>query len=238
MTPICIIPARGGSKRIPNKNIREFAGRPMLHHAIDIAIAAGFDTIAVSTDSPEVAAVAMHYRYRAKEHRPGVRVMAVDRPAELANDTATTAQVMKHELKGCALDQVACCLYPCTPLTDPWHLATAVQLFDSYTEDGAKFVMPVAQLRPPMQRALRMDRGRVQPVWPQFENVRSQDLEERYRDAGQWYLGRVSSWADPHISIYRSAVGLVVPEWRAIDVDDEEDWMMVHAAYAAFGRAA
>lgn len=227
MKRVAIITARGGSKRLPRKNIRPFHGRPILHYAIAAAKQARlFDDVIVSTDDEEIATAA---------HLGGCSSV-IKRPAELADDRATTAQAMHHAVRylmdqGAPLEQV-CCIYPCTPLLLPADLHDG---FNKLMASGKCYVFPVAQYAPAVQRMLRMDdNGVMQPVWPNFNDVRTQDLEARWHDAGQWYWGKADAWLN-EIPIYGSwSVGQPVPRWRAIDIDTGEDWIIAEAAYEYF----
>lgn len=224
MRRVAIILARGGSKRLPGKNIRPFHGTPILHYAISAARASGcFDEVLTSTDDPETTRLAID----------GGCHRVIHRPTELADDHATTAAAMAHAvshlLRDGALEQV-CCLYPCTPMLQPADLLNGCR---HLSDSGADYVVPVTTYGHAPQRMLCLEEGgRLRSVWPQFDDVRSQDLEPRYCDAGQWYWGRAQAWASGG-SIYKHAVGLLLPRLRAIDIDTEEDWMLAEAVYAA-----
>lgn len=226
MKRVAIITARGGSKRLPRKNIRPFHGKPILHYAIAAARASQlFDDVMVSTDDEEIATVAC---------LSGCSTV-IKRPAELANDTATTAAAMRHAVQyltseGAKLEHV-CCIYPCTPLIQP------ADLHDGLTKlvtSGKCYVFPVCEYAPAVQRMLSMDlAGVVQSVWPNFDNVRTQDLEPRWHDAGQWYWGKADAWLN-EIPIYGSwSIGLALPRWRCIDIDTYDDWVVAEAVYQA-----
>lgn len=226
MKRVAIILARGGSKRLPRKNIREFHGKPILHYPIAAARAAGiFDEVVVSTDDPEITRIAIE---------GGVH-QVIHRPAALANDTATTSAAMAHAVgflvsEGAALEH-ACCMYPCTPLVRPEDLRAG---YNQIIQTGRCYVFPVVNFDFPPQRMLRMDPdGRVNAVWPQFDNVRNQDLEARWHDAGQWYWGSRDAWLN-QIPIYGAwSGGMPMPRARAIDVDTEDDWRLAEALYFA-----
>lgn len=224
MSPTClaIIPARGGSKRIPRKNVRLFAGRPMIAHAIDVARASGvFSRIVVSTDDSEIAAAA-------REAGADVPFM---RPAELANDHAGTVPVIAHALDALAWPdaQPACCIYPSVPLLDPQDIVQALRLLE---EGGCGHTFPVLAFESPVQRALRRDgRGVTQPLYPEYTLTRTQDLEPTYHDAGQFYWGWPAAWragTSPHAG----GRTIIMPSWRAVDIDTPDDWLRAEALYA------
>jgi len=223
MKHLAVIPARGGSKRIPRKNVRPFAGRPMIAHAIAVAQASGlFARIVVSTDDDEIAGVAQ---------AAGAEV-PFRRPAALADDHDGTGAVMAH-----ALDKLrwpdaalACCLYPAVPLLRGADLAAALALL----EDGqAHFAYPVLAFESPVQRALRRDTdGRTTPLYPQFTETRTQDLEPAFHDAGQFYWGRSAAWRRG-ASPLDGGRSIVLQPWQAVDIDTPDDWARAEAIYAS-----
>ncbi len=222
MKRLAIIPARGGSKRLPRKNIRPFHGRPMLHYPISAARASLlFDDVLVSTEDEQIASLAL---------AGGAHVLV--RPAELADDHATTAAVMRHHVEalmaeGATLEYV-CCIYPCTPFIRPADLQVG---FDLRQACGKLYSFPIVPFAPAMQRAMSLDTtGAVASIWPQFDNVRTQDLEPRYHDAGQWYWGHANAWRY-EVPIYANAAGLVMERLRAIDIDTIDDWRVAEALY-------
>ncbi len=176
----CIIPARGGSKRIPKKNIREFCGKPMIVRSIEAAQAAGvFDRIIVTTDSEEIAAIARAY---------GAEVPFM-RPPELSGDHALTKAVVIHALnwfkeEGVELEY-ACCLYATAPFVQPNYLNEGLDLLKS---TGATTAVSVTSFSFPIMRGLKInDAGLLEMIWPEHQMTRSQDLSETYHDAGQFY---------------------------------------------------
>lgn len=222
---VAIIPARGGSKRIPRKNIRNFSGKPMIAYAIATAQKSGlFDRIVVSTEDPEIATIASHW---------GAEVPFV-RPASLADDYTGTTQVIAHGIQtlqedGWHIDFV-CCIYPAVPLLQADDLKAA---FDILVSSDAPYVFPVTTFPSSIQRALRRQpSGQMEPFYPEYEQERTQDLEPAYYDAGQFYWGKAEAWlAD--ISIHRQGIGLVIPQWRVVDVDTLEDWQRAELIYRA-----
>lgn len=223
---ISVIPARGGSKRIQRKNIRPFAGKPMLHHAIEAARAAGlFDEIVVSTDDGEIAEAAS---------AAGAAV-PFTRPAELADDRTPTVPVIAHAVRACRslgweVEDV-CCIYPTVPLLDPADLAGA---FEAFVAGGRRrYVFPVAQFPSPIQRALRrLADGAVEPFHPESAATRTQDLEPAYFDAGQFYWGSAELWLAGR-EIHANARAILLPQWRAVDIDTEDDCRRAEALFVA-----
>jgi pseudaminic acid cytidylyltransferase len=227
---LAVIPARGGSKRIPRKNIKPFHGKPMISYAISAAIASGvFDRVIVSTDDEEIAKIATKH---------GAEVPFV-RPPELADDHAPTVQVVAHAIRTC-VDMgwtvgYACCIYPGVPfiLTEDLRAAYA-QLIAA----GAQYAFPVTVFPSPIQRALRrMSDGTVQPIQPQHASTRTQDLEVCYFDAGQFYWGVASSWL-AELNVHAHATTLVIPEWRVVDIDTHADWDRAELLYSALVQKA
>ena len=214
---LALIPARGGSKRIPRKNIRPFRGRPMIAWSIAAAQAAGcFDRILVSTDDEEIAEVAS---------RHGAEVPFL-RPAHLADDQATTQAVVLHTVQWCEQQGLAveavCCLYATAPFVQPGDLAQAADLLEHAPLQS--FVFTATSFPFPIQRAIRIDAdGRSAMFQPEHFNTRSQDLEEAYHDAGQFYWARPEAWASSG-NLFDDGRPLLLPRWRVQDIDTEEDW--------------
>ena len=213
---IAVIPARGGSKRIPRKNIKVFCGRPMIAWAIDAAKASDlFDHIIVSTDDDEIATVARNY---------GAETPFM-RPDELADDLTPTVPVVAHAVKSCmdlgwAVDY-ACCIYPCAPLLQASDLIASLELLQ---ERDADFVYPVTEYAHPIQRAMRrLPGGEMQFFDPQYELTRTQDLETAYHDAGQLYWGKSAAWLE-HKKMHTDGLGMPIPNWRVVDIDSVDDW--------------
>lgn len=214
---ICVIPARGGSKRIHRKNIRSFRGRPMIAWSIGAARAAAcFDLIIVSTDDEEIAEVAGQH---------GAEVPFI-RPAQLADDHATTRAVMLHALKWCEKLRIPvdalCCLYATAPFVQPEDLAKAARLLEQASPNS--FVFTATSFPFPIQRAIRIDaEGCSSMVQPENFNTRSQDLEETYHDAGQFYWARPTAWTNRG-NLFNDGRPILLPRWRVQDIDTEEDW--------------
>jgi len=228
---VAIIPARSGSKRIPGKNIRPFAGKPMIAHAIAKAVESGmFSRIIVSTDSEEIAATARSY---------GADVPFM-RPASLACDHTPTAPVLLHALEWleehAALPRYGCCIYPAVPLLDPEFLHKGFALL---RESGAPVVISLAGFASPVQRALRMDgNGAVSMFHPEHEMSRSNDLESAYYDAGQFYWFDCRRFIAAPRLYCTGARGVVIPRHLAVDIDTPEDWQVAEVVYNGLFRQA
>lgn len=227
---IAVIPARGGSKRIPRKNIKSFCGTPMIARAIATARASGlFEHVVVSTDDAEIAAIARE----AGAELPFVR------PAALSDDMTPTVPVIAHAVAACqALGwdmSHACCIYPCVPLLSAQDMAQALQVA---LESGADFVYPVTDYPHPIQRAMRrLPGGQMQFLQPDYEMSRTQDLEQTYHDAGQFYWGRTFAWLAQK-RMHSAGVGHPIPHWRVVDVDTDDDWMRAELIFRALGTGA
>lgn len=222
---LAIIPARGGSKRIPRKNIKPFAGKPMIAYAIDAARNSGlFDHVVVTTDDQEIAAIARQY---------GAEVPFM-RPPELSDDHAGTVPVIAHAIQACrALGwdaQQVCCIYPGVPLLRVQDLQAAHALLDA---GDADYAFTVASFPAAVQRALRRGAdGKMAPMNPEFVRTRTQDLEPGYYDAGQFYWGTAQAWLKGD-SPHQNGKGLVIPEWRAVDIDTPDDWRRAELMFQA-----
>jgi pseudaminic acid cytidylyltransferase len=213
---IAIIPARGGSKRIPRKNIKEFCDKPMIAYAINAAKESGlFEHIVVSTDDEEIAQIARAW---------GAETPFV-RPSELANDYTATVPVIGHAIESCrtlgwTFDQV-CCIYPGVPFIRIDDLRGALALMNNSEAD---YCFPVADYPSAIQRALKLlSNGKTQPFYPEFEKTRTQDLESAYYDAGQFYWGKAEAWLS-NPKVHSNGLGYIIPNWRVVDIDTPEDW--------------
>jgi len=213
---IAIIPARGGSKRIPRKNIKDFCGRPMIAWAITVAIESNlFEHIVVSTDDEEIASLARFW---------GAEVPFV-RPADLADDLAPTAPVIAHAIKSCTdlgwVVDCVCCIYPCVPFLQIEDLTKALNMI---REQDVEFSYPVTEYSHPVQRAMRrLSNGKMQFLNPEYELTRTQDLEKTYHDAGQFYWGKAAAWIKNN-KIHSSGMGILIPSWSVVDIDSKDDW--------------
>ena len=221
MSNIAIITARGGSKRIPKKNIRDFCGKPIIAYSIDAALSAGiFDKVMVSTDSAEIKQVAESY---------GAEVPFL-RSEATSNDYATTADVIAEVLKqfaenGSCFESFAC-IYPTAPFV------TAARLQEAYTLlSDADAVLSVVQYSFPPQRAFVIRDGKVVYQHPEHERTRSQDLEPIYHDCGQFYLCRTSSFMAHHSMILPNTKPCILPEEEVQDIDTPSDWAIAEAKF-------
>lgn len=215
---IAVIPARGGSKRVPRKNVRSFCGKPMIGWSIEAAQASGiFEHILVSTDDEEIAAVA-------KAHGAEVPFM---RPVELSGDHTGTMPVVAHAMDSCfaqgwSVDAV-CCIYATAPFLKARDLQLGLQILVDHAADVAFSVTSYAF---PIQRALRItEQGRVAMFQPEHFNTRSQDLEEAWHDAGQFYWGVPAAWRAEQSLFARNAVPVKLPRSRVQDIDTPDDWL-------------
>lgn len=223
---IAVIPARGGSKRIPRKNIRNFYGKPMIAYAIEVAHAAGiFEHIIVSSDDKEIINVAKTYGAEA----PFVR------PALLSDDFTPTVPVISHTIQSCLYlgwqIEYVCCIYPTAPfvLADDLHKAYKIMC---QTKKG--YVFPVTAFPSHIQRGLKLlDNNSVEPFYPEFANTRTQDLEMAYYDVGQFYWGNIDAWIHGH-AIHPNGHSLIIPEWRAVDIDTLSDWERAEKLFPIF----
>lgn len=213
---IAVIPARGGSKRIPRKNIKMFAGKPMIAHAITAAKNSGlFDHVVVSTDDHEIMQIARVW---------GAETPFV-RPADLADDHTPTVPVVAHAIRACEelgwnVDLV-CCIYPGVPLIQVDDLKGALTLLRSI---GDGYCFPVTEFPSAVQKAMKMDEsGHMSSFYPEFELTRSQDLEPAFHDAGQFYWGTRHAWLTNR-HIHSAGVGYAIPKWRVVDIDTPDDW--------------
>jgi N-acylneuraminate cytidylyltransferase len=224
MERLAVIPARGGSKRIPRKNLRLFAGQPILAHSIRAARDSGlFDLVFVSTDDEEIAALA-------RAHGAEVPFL---RPKALADDHTGTQAVVKQAIEAVAawrsMPRQVCCLYATAPFVRPRDLAEGLARLEA---SGADYAFSVTSFAFPIQRALRLDAcGRVGMMWPEHMATRSQDLEHAWHDAGQFYWGRAEAFV-AGVPLYSdAAVAVPLPRHRVQDIDTEEDWRRAELMY-------
>lgn len=219
MKNIAIIPARGGSKRIPRKNIKDFLGKPIIAYSIETALQSGlFDEIMVSTDDEEIASIAIEL---------GASVPFL-RSVEQSNDHATLADVI-DEVKNRYLSlgrnfDYICCILPTAPFI------TIELLKKSYmsisTNDKINSIRPVIRFSYPIQRAVKLDEGKISMFYPQHLNTRSQDLEQAYHDAGLFYWMRFNAGLRND-----DRFGFEISELQAHDIDTEDDWAIAEIKY-------
>jgi pseudaminic acid cytidylyltransferase len=213
---IAIVPARGGSKRVPRKNIKEFSGRPMIAYAIVTACKSGlFEHVVVSTDDEEIARIARGWGAETP----------FTRPVELADDSTGTVPVIAHAIqemnaKGVHPDYV-CCIYPCVPFLTCKDLSAGLETLVSADVD---FVYPVTEYPHPIQRAMRRTAGgKMEFLFPEHELSSTHTLEKTFHDTGQFYWGKAKAWL-AHGRMHSDGLGMVIPKWRVVDIDTDDDW--------------
>ena len=213
---VAIIPARGGSKRIPRKNIKEFNGKPIIAWAILTAQKTKlFDLIVVSTDDNEIKSVSEQYG----------AIVPFIRPAGISDDNTPTVPVISHAVK--EIDKLygyvdqACCIYPCSPLLTASDLIKALSMLESTAAD---FVYPVVEYPHPIFRSMRKSKnGKMQFIYPEYELTKTQDLENVFHDAGQFYWGKAQAWRGLK-KMHSDGIGMEIPSYRVVDIDTEDDW--------------
>lgn len=221
---IAIITARGGSKRIPGKNIKNFLGKPIILYSIEAAIESGiFDEVMVSTDDEKIREIAM---------RSGATVPFL-RSAETSGDFATTAQVLsevisQYESVGTSF-QYGCCLYPTAPFITAEKLRKAFQILVGKEADS---VIPVTRFSFPIWRSFKMEEEKLEYNWPENANRRSQDLPPSFHDCGQFYFFDVVKFMAAQSLVTLNTFGLEVPESEVQDIDNEEDWKIAEIKYS------
>lgn len=221
---LAMIPARGGSKRIPGKNIRSFLGKPIIGYSIQAAIDSGlFDEVMVSTDDDEIKNIALSL---------GAKVPFL-RSNENSDDHATTASVIKevilqYEVVGRTFDYT-CCIYPTAPFVSAEVL---VRAYSKLTMEKLQAVFPVMRYSYPIQRALKLSKeGRVDMFYPEFLTSRSQDLEPSYHDAGQFYFFNTEDFLTKGKLFTPDSGGIVISELEGHDIDNEDDWKIAEMKY-------
>ncbi len=226
MANVAIITARGGSKRIPRKNIKEFLGRPIIEYSIKAALDSGiFDEVMVSTDDNEIAEIAK---------RAGAKIPFM-RSADAANDFATTTDVIAEVLKqykeiGQEFD-FACCIYPTAPFVTKDLLLKAQELVEKENADSC---FPIIQYSFPPQRGMIVENGNAKYKYPEYQFTRSQDLEKMYHDSGQFYFFNVKRFEQTGKMLGDDIKPLIISEMEAQDIDNEEDWKIAEIKYKMF----
>jgi len=223
LSNVAIIPARGGSKRIPRKNLLPFDGVPMIVRSIRTAVDSGlFDLVVVSTDDAEIAEVA-------RAHGAQVPFM---RPAALADDFTGTAAVIVHALEQMPSFDFACCIYATAPLLQVRYLREGLELLERHADKS--FAFSVCDFGFPVQRALTLDeQGALRALYPEFRNTRSQDLPKAFQDAGQFYWGRREAWLRGEVLYSPASLPVILPRHLVQDIDTAEDWKRAEYLYAA-----
>lgn len=218
---IAIITARGGSKRIPYKNIREFCGKPILSYSIEAALSSGiFDEVMVSTDDEAIAAIA----------REAGASVPFRRSDQTAGDYASTDDVIREVLNAYAAQgkhfERFCCIYPTAPFLTAGKLRTAMELLDT-----AESVMPVVAFSFPPQRGVVIEEGRVRWKYPEHQYARSQDLDKMYHDCGQFYACRTDAFLAAGTTDLADQIPMIMTELEVQDIDTEEDWDIAEVKY-------
>ena len=220
---IAVIPARGGSKRIPRKNIKNFLGKPIIAYPIKAALNSGlFDKVIVSTDDKEIAEVAKKY---------GAEVPYI-RPSNISDDYTGTNAVVRHAIQW-FLEQgetveYACCIYATAPFLQPKYIQEG---FNNIQKGGLDFSFSVTTFAFPVQRSLRIKDNGIEPIWSEFILERSQDLEEAYHDAGQFYWGASEAFTDEHDLFSSKSRPVIIPRYLTQDIDTLEDWKYAESMF-------
>jgi pseudaminic acid cytidylyltransferase len=226
---LCVIPARGGSKRIPKKNIKNFCGKPIIVWSIEKAKASKcFDKIIVSTDDTEIANLAISY---------GADVPFM-RPKTLSDDYTATVPVVSHAIKWQTdHDQkpnYVCCVYATAPFIALNDLKDSLKILRSSESD---YVFSATNFAYPIQRSFKIKKNkRLEMFYPEHYNSRSQDLEEAFHDAGQFYWGLTDSWLENKPIIGKNSSPALIPRTRAIDIDTIEDWKIAETMFKAINK--
>lgn len=226
---IAMITARGGSKRIPRKNIKDFCGKPILAYSIEAALESGvFDEVMISTEDDEIAEIAQKYG----------AVFPFRRSQEMAGDHAMTIDVMlevvnEYEKIGKRPESV-CCIYPTAPFVTAEKFRKANLLFE---ESGAEAVIPVVKFSFPPQRCFVLDGRYMKYRWKEYELSRSQDLEPYYHDAGQFYFLNTEAMKSQHTLVPNKTCPLIMDEMEVQDIDNMDDWNIAEIKYRAMMKA-
>jgi pseudaminic acid cytidylyltransferase len=225
---LCIIPARGGSKRIFRKNIKYFKGKPIIAYSICAAIESGlFDDVMVSTDDIEIAEIAKHY---------GATVPFM-RSEERSNDFATTADVLIEVIntyKALGKDFTnICCLYPTAPFVSPKRIIQGFEMI----KNGADSVLPILSFDYPIWRSFKINENDcLEFNWSEFRNSRSQDLPKAYHDAGQWYWVKTVKLIESGSLIFKTTKGLLISQFEAQDIDNIDDWKLAELKFDTYRK--
>ena len=228
---IAVIPARGGSKRIPRKNIRPFRGIPIIAYSIHAAISSRlFDMVIVSTDDSEIAKVA---------NSVGAETPFL-RPAELSGDFVGTTKVVKHAVEWVASNvgdvRTVCCIYATAPFVTANCLRMGLEVLQT---TGKLFAFATTSYAFPIQRAIRQSNdGGVEPLFPEYTETRSQDLVPAFHDAGQFYWGKSQAFVDELPTFAPHSAPVQVPRWMVQDIDTEEDWIHAELMFDVLARQA
>lgn len=225
---IAMITARGGSKRIPRKNIKEFCGKPILAYSIEAALNSGvFDEVMISTEDDEIASIAQQYGatfpFRRSEEMAGDHAMTIDVMLEVVNE---------YKKRGIEPESV-CCIYPTAPFITADKLRKANDLFENC---GAEAVIPVVKFSFPPQRCFVVEGDYMQYKWKEYELSRSQDLEPYYHDAGQFYFIKTDAMISQHTLVPEKTAPLIMDEMEVQDIDNMDDWNIAEIKYRLMNK--
>lgn len=225
---IAIIPARGGSKRIPRKNIKSFLGNPIIKYSLEAALMAGcFDEVMVTTDDKEIAGIAVSCGAKVPFYRSEATSTDFAMTADVLEEV-----VLEYRKKGMEFKYL-CCIYPTAPFITAEKLGTAMKML---TDTGADCVLPVTRFSYPIQRALKIENGLAKMIWPENYNMRSQDLMPAYHDCGQFYCMKTESLLQQKKLFAEYTVPFEIPESEVQDIDNEEDWKIAEMKYKILSR--
>ena len=226
---LCVIPARGGSKRIPKKNIKNFCGKPIIAWSIETAKESKcFDKIIVSTDDDQIANLAQRY---------GAEVPFM-RPKELSDDYTATVPVISHaiewQIKNDRKPKYVCCIYPTAPFIKTTDLQKGLK---TLKESNSDYVFSATDYPYPIQRSFRINKDNtLEMFYPEHYNSRSQDLEEAFHDAGQFYWGLTDAWLDDRPIFSKKSSPTLISRKRVQDIDTPEDWQVAVSMFEAVNK--
>lgn len=220
---VAIIPARGGSKRIPKKNIKNFNERPIIEYAIEIAIQSSlFKNIIVSSDDNLILKIASNFNSKVITHK---------RDVSLADDSTPTVPVIRDVINFYEKDidfTHVCCIYPCVPLLHQDMLKDAHQ---KLLQNNNHYVFPIIEYVSPIQRALKISANKtLEPIFPENQTNRTQDLEKAYYDSGQFYFGHKELWKS-EVQLHSKSIGIIAKTHDLVDIDNLEDWKFAEYLY-------
>ncbi len=223
---IAIITARGGSKRIPRKNIKDFSGKPIICYSIEAALSSGiFEEVMVSTDDDEIAAIAKDFG----------AVVPFKRSSRTSDDYSTTAEVLNEVLlqyKDAGKQfSYGCCIYPTAPFVTAEKLKKAYHLLIDKKADS---IIPVTKFSFPIWRSFKMDEGKLSYNWPENAPKRSQDLPSAFHDCGQFYFFDIKKFLETKSLVSANTFAIEVPESEVQDIDTAEDWRIAEIKYSFF----
>jgi len=223
---LCIIPARGGSKRIPRKNIKDFVGKPIIGYSIEAALKSElFDEVMVSTDEIDIADIPKRY---------GAKVPFL-RSAKNADDFSTTFDVLEevildYQKKGLIFENI-CCIYPCAPFVNNKILTES---YAQLVRSNFDSVIPIVAFSFPIQRSFKLEGEKISFFYPEYEKQRSQDLEKAYHDAGQFYWSKTNELIKNKSLVTKNSGFLELDEMQVQDIDNETDWKLAELKYTLF----